>query len=50
VSAAIAPDGSWPRRSYREGIIGIAFSRGARVRLRGEVSSETPRQVIKLLR
>ena len=32
------------------GVIEIAFGCGARVRLRGEVSSETLRQVIELLR
>ena len=39
-----------PRRTDREGIIEIVFGCGARVRLRGEVSSETLRQVIELLR
>jgi hypothetical protein len=34
----------------REGVIEIAFGCGARVRLRGEVSPETLRQVIELLR
>ena len=47
---AVAPDESRPRRTDREGIIEIAFGCGARVRLRGEVSSETLRQVIELLR
>ena len=46
----IAPDGGRPRRTDREGVIEIAFGCGARVRLRGEVSSETLRQVIELLR
>ena len=46
----IAPDGDRPQRTDREGIIEIVFGCGARVRLRGEVSSETPRQVIELLR
>jgi transposase len=46
----IAPDGDRPRRMDREGVIEIAFGCGARVRLRGEVSSETLRQVIELLR
>ena len=46
----IAPDGDRPRRTDREGIIEIAFGCGARVRLRGDVSSETLRQVIELLR
>ena len=50
VPVAIAPDGDRPRRTDREGIIEIAFGCGARVRLRGEVSSETLRQVIELLR
>src|SRR5215469_6453761 len=43
---AVAPDEGRPRRPDREGIIEIAFGCGARVRLRGEVSSETLRQVI----
>ena len=46
----IAPDDSRPRRSDRDGIIEIGFGCGARVHLRGEVSSETLRQVIELLR
>src|SRR6202008_4870759 len=50
VPVAIAPDGDRPRRTDREGIIEIAFGCGARVGLRGEVSSETLRQVIELLR
>jgi hypothetical protein len=37
-------------RPDRDGVIEIAFGCGARVRLRGEVSSETLRQVIELLR
>jgi hypothetical protein len=46
----IAPDeGGRPRLTNREGVIEIAFG-WARVRLRGEVSSETLRQVIELLR
>ena len=44
------PDDGRPRRPDREGVIEIAFGCGARVRLRGEVSSETLRQVIELLR
>jgi len=44
------PDDGRPRRPDREGVIEIAFVCGARVRLRGEVSSETLRQVIELLR
>ena len=47
---AVAPDEGRPRRPDREGVIEIAFGCGARVRLRGEVSSETLRQVIELLR
>jgi transposase len=47
---AVAPDEGRPRRTDREGVIEIAFGCGARVRLRGEVSSETLRQVIELLR
>ena len=50
VPVEIAPDGGRPRRVEREGVIEIAFGCGARVRLRGEVSSETLRQVIELLR
>jgi transposase len=50
VAVAIAPDDGRPRRTDREGVIEIAFGCGARVRLRGEVSSETLRQVIELLR
>jgi transposase len=44
------PDDGRPRRPDREVVIEIAFGCGARVRLRGEVSSETLRQVIELLR
>jgi transposase len=44
------PDGGRPRRTDREGVIEIVFGWGARVRLCGEVSSETLRQVIELLR
>jgi transposase len=50
VPVEIAPDDDRPRRTDREGVIEIAFGCGARVRLRGEVSAETLRQVIKLLR
>jgi transposase len=50
VPVEIAPDGDRPRRTDREGVIEIAFGCGARVRLRGEVSAETLRQVIELLR
>ena len=50
VPVAIAPEGARPRRTDRAGVIEIAFGCGARVRLRGEVSSETLRQVIELLR
>ena len=46
----IAPESGRPRRADREGVIEIAFGYGARVRLRGEVSSETLRRVIELLR
>jgi transposase len=49
VPVEIAPDDGRPPRTGREGVIEIAFG-GARVRLRGEVSSETLRQVIELLR
>jgi transposase len=50
VSVEIAADGDQPRRPDRDGIIEIVFGCGARVRLRGEVSSQTLRQVIELLR
>ena len=50
VPVEIAPDSDRPRRTDREGVIEIAFGCGARVRLRGEVSFETLRQVIELLR
>src|SRR5438270_1847327 len=41
VPVEIAADDGRPRRPDREGVIEIAFGCGARVRLRGEVSSET---------
>ena len=44
------PDGGRPRRADQEGVIEIVLGCGVRVRLRGEVSSETLRQVIELLR
>jgi transposase len=50
VPVEIASDNSGPRRPEREGVIEIVFGCGARVRLRGEVSSETLRRVIELLR
>ena len=50
VPVEIAADGDRPRRTDRDGVIEIVFGCGARVRLRGEVSSETLRQVIDLLR
>jgi transposase len=51
VPVEIAPDdGGRPRRTDREGVIEIAFGCGVRVRLRGEVSSETLRKVVELLR
>jgi transposase len=55
VPVAIAPDGGRPdgrrpRRADREGVIEIAFGCGTRVRLCGDVNSETVRQVIELLR
>jgi transposase len=50
VPVEIAPESGRPRRVDREGVIEIAFGCGARVRLRGEVSSETLRRVIELLR
>ena len=46
----IAADGDRPRRPDRGGVIEIVFGCGTRVRLRGEVSPETLRQVIELLR
>ena len=39
VPVEIAPDDGRPRRTDREGVIEIVFGCGARVRLRGEVSS-----------
>jgi hypothetical protein len=51
VPVEIAPDGGRPSRPDRDGVIDhLWFGCGARVRLRGEVSSETLRQVIELLR
>jgi transposase len=50
VSVEIAPDDGRRRQPDREGVIEITFGCGARVRLRGEVSAETLRQVIELLR
>jgi hypothetical protein len=50
VPVEIAADGDRPRRPDRDGVIEITFGCGARLRLRGEVSSETLRQVIELLR
>ena len=50
VPVAIAANGDRPRRPDRDGVIEITFGCGARVRLRGEVSSETLRQVVELLR
>ena len=50
VPIEIATDGDRPRRADRDGVIEIVFGCGARLRLRGEVSSETLRQVIELLR
>ena len=50
VPVEIAPDDCRPRRTDRDGVIEIVFGGGARVRLRGEVSAETLRQVIELLR
>ena len=40
VPVEIAADGDCPRRADRDGVIEIVFGCGARVRLRGEVSSE----------
>jgi transposase len=50
VPVEIVADGDRPRRPDRDGVIEIVFGGGARVRLRGEVSSQTLRQVIELLR
>jgi hypothetical protein len=50
VPVEIAPDGDRPRRADRDGVIEIVFGCGARVRLRGGVSSKTLPQVIELLR
>jgi transposase len=50
VPVEIGPDGGQPRRTDHDGVIEIVFGCGARVRLRGEVSSETLRQVIEQLR
>ena len=50
VPVEVAPDSDRPQRTDRESVIEIAFGCGARVRLRGEVSPETLRQVIELLR
>ena len=50
VPVEIAPDSDRPRRADRDGVIEMVFGCGARVRLRGEVNSETLRQVIELLR
>jgi transposase len=50
VPVEIAADDGRPRRTDREGVIEIAFGCRARVRLRGEVSSETLRQVTELPR
>jgi transposase len=48
---AIAPEvGEPPPRARRSGTIEITLAGGARVCVRGEVSSETLRQVIELLR
>ena len=50
VPVTIATNGDRPRRPDRDGVIEIVFGCGARVRLRGEVSSEALQQVIELLR
>jgi transposase len=47
----IVPEAGEPRpRARRSGVIEITFGSGARMCLRGEVSPETLRQVIELLR
>ena len=50
VPVEIVADGDRLRRPDRDGVIEITFGCGARVRLRSEVSSETLRQVVELLR
>ena len=50
VAVEIVADDDRPRRPDRDGVIEIVFGCGARMRVRGEVSSETLRQVIDLLR
>ena len=50
VPVEIGADGDRPRRADRDGVIEMVFGCGARVRLRGEVSAETLRQVIELPR
>jgi uncharacterized protein YcbX len=51
LSVEIVPERAEPRRrARRTGVVEIAFACGARVSLRGEVSLETLRQVIELLR
>jgi len=51
VPVEIAPEHETPRRrARRTGVVEIAFACGTRVSLRGEVSPETLRQVIELLR
>jgi transposase len=50
VPVEIAANGDQPRRPDRDGVIEITFGCGARVRVRGEVSSQMLRQVIELLR
>jgi hypothetical protein len=47
----IVPEADEPRpRARRSGVIEITFGSGARACVRGEVSPETLRQVIELLR
>ena len=47
----IVPEASEPRpRARRSGTVEITFASGARVCVRGEVSLETLRQVLELLR
>ena len=50
VPVEMVPDGDRLRRPDRDGVIEITFGCGARVRLRGEVSCETLRRVVELLR
>jgi transposase len=50
VPVEITADGDRPRRAKHDGVIEIVIGCSARVRLRGQVSSETLRQMVELLR